>query len=96
MKNNGHIVAEEFHPHRVKLTEATLKRLGVSIAECICADAAEFNPEFENAFDVVLVDAPCSGMGGGTKPDAYLNRTENNVCELASLQQKSLRLAAAA
>lgn len=90
MKNNGHIVAEEFHPHRVKLTEATLKRLGVSIAECICADAAEFNPEFENAFDVVLVDAPCSGMGGGTKPDAYLNRTENNVCELASLQQKIL------
>lgn len=67
MKNNGHIVAEEFHPHRVKLTEATLKRLGVSIAECICADAAEFNPEFENAFDVVLVDAPCSGMGGGDK-----------------------------
>ena len=90
MKNNGHIVAEEFHPHRVKLTETTLKRLGVSIAECICADAAEFNPEFENAFDVVLVDAPCSGMGGGTKPDAYLNRTENNVCELASLQQKIL------
>ena len=44
----------------------------------------------ETGHDVVLVDAPCSGMGGGTKPDAYLNRTENNVCELASLQQKIL------
>lgn len=90
MKNDGQIIAGEVHPHRVKLTEATLKRLGVRIAECICADATEFEPAFENGFDVVLVDAPCSGMGGGTKPDAYLNRTEESVSELAALQQKIL------
>ena len=94
MKNNGHIVAEEFHPHRVKLTEATLKRLGVSIAECICADAAEFNPEFENAFDVVLVDAPCSGMGGGTKPISIERKTM--FANELPYSKKSLRLAAAA
>ena len=52
-------------------------------------DATEFCPEFFNAFDAVLCDCPCSGLGVvNDNPDIILSRTENNVKELNDIQLK--------
>lgn len=59
-------------------------------------DATVFRPEWNEAFDVVLCDAPCSGFGVFfDKPDVKLNKTENTVRELSALQLKILGTASA-
>ena len=38
-------------------------RLGLSCVRPMTADGRQFRPEWEGTFDLVLVDAPCSGLG---------------------------------
>lgn len=89
MRNTGFIQAWELHENRVKLTNATLSRLGANAA-CIRHDATEPMPELYESFDIVLIDAPCSGFGVSSKPDTYLNRTEGTVREICCTQKKIL------
>ena len=89
MRNTGFIQAWELHENRVKLTNATLSRLGANAA-CIRHDATEPMPERYESFDIVLIDAPCSGFGVSSKPDTYLNRTESTVREICCTQKKIL------
>ena len=89
MRNTGFIQAWELHENRVKLTNATLSRLGTNAA-CIRHDATEPMPELYESFDIVLIDAPCSGFGVSSKPDTYLNRTEGTVREIYCTQKKIL------
>ena len=44
------------------LMDKAFSRLHAEI-ETDCRDAAVFDPAFENAFDAVLLDVPCSGFG---------------------------------
>ena len=89
MRNTGFIQAWELHENRVKLTNATLSRLGANAA-CIRHDATEPMPELYENFDIVLIDAPCTGFGVSSKPDTYLNRTEGTVREIYCTQKKIL------
>lgn len=81
----------ELHPHRVKLIEEYAKRMGAGNVTAICADSSVFNPQFENAFGVVLCDAPCSGTGViGENPDIMLNRREKDIASLNKAQSAIL------
>lgn len=63
MKNRGEVVACDIHPHKKKLIQAGADRLGLSIIASDTADGKVFRPAWEEGFDLVLVDAPCSGLG---------------------------------
>lgn len=63
MENRGEVITCDIHPHKIRLIEAGAKRLGLSIIEAGEQNAREFRPEWEGAFDVVLADVPCSGLG---------------------------------
>jgi len=55
------------------------------------SDATVFNPEFEEAFDVVLADVPCSGLGViGKKQDIKYRLTTEGLESLYDLQSKIL------
>jgi 16S rRNA (cytosine967-C5)-methyltransferase len=58
----GRVVAADLHAHRLRAMAAQLKRLGVQNVQLIQLDATRGLP-FEDAFDRILVDAPCSGTG---------------------------------
>lgn len=90
MKNTGSIISWELHESRIKLIEATIKRLKIKNAVCECHDATEPKPELFSSMDVVLVDAPCSGFGVSSKPDTYLNRTEESIIEICHIQSRIL------
>lgn len=78
----------ELHPHRKDLMNATFARLHVSARTMTC-DATILQPAFENQFDAVLLDAPCSGLGLlHDKPDIGYNRTEADVASLVTLQEQ--------
>lgn len=63
MENQGEIISCDLHPHKKKLIQAGADRLGLSMVKPMTADGKVFRPEWEEAFDLVLVDAPCSGLG---------------------------------
>ena len=62
MKNRGHITAIDMYDHRLSLINSQAQRLGITIIDTVCADAAEKLTDLPLA-DVVLADVPCSGIG---------------------------------
>lgn len=89
-ENEIQLTCLELHPHRVELLEKTLLRLHVS-AEIAQKDASVFDTAYENAFDAVLVDAPCSGLGLlGDKPDIRYSKSDADIVSLSALQQRIL------
>lgn len=85
------VTACELHAHRVELIKSYTERMGAENIAAIQADSSEFNPEFEEKFDAVLVDAPCSGTGViNENPDIKLFRKESDITELSDIQLKIL------
>ena len=63
MENRGEVLSCDLHPHKKKLIQAGADRLGLSIITPMTADGKVRREEWVSAFDGVLVDAPCSGLG---------------------------------
>ena len=63
MGDRGEMVSCDLHPHKKRLIRAGADRLGLTCVRPVTADGRQFRPEWEGAFDLVLVDAPCSGLG---------------------------------
>ncbi len=90
MENSGRIEAWDIHEHRVGIMRKTLERLHVNNVSCSVRDASVIDPSLVSSFDAVLCDVPCSGLGGGSKPDARYNRNTTDIEQLAELQFKIL------
>ena len=85
------VVSTDVYAHRVELIEKYKNRMGVENLFTKVQDMTEYNAEFENAFDAVLVDAPCTGSGVFFEnPDMKLNKSEENLKNLVDLQQQIL------
>lgn len=81
------IVSQDVSKRRLARMEENARRLGLSL-HMRCADGRETTADI---FDLVVVDAPCSGFGLiGKKPDIARHRTEEQIQELAILQQEIL------
>ena len=64
MEDQGGIVACDLHENKLKPHPGGRGATGPCVpSETAAADGRAFRPEWEDAFDVVLVDAPCSGFG---------------------------------
>ena len=86
MKNNGSVTSCDLHESKLSLIENGAKRLGISIITAIQSDSSVFKPEWEEKFDRVLCDVPCSGFGTiSKKPDLRL-KIADSVKELPSIQ----------
>lgn len=87
------VTACDIHPHRVSLIEKYAASLNVKLSARL-NDATVFNKEFENSFDIVLCDVPCSGFGVvSSKPDIKLFKTDAAISSLAQTQKKILETA---
>ena len=85
------ITACDLHSHRVELIKAYCARMGVISVLPMQADSACFRAEWEGAFDGVLCDAPCSGLGTvAENPDLPLRKTEESFAELLAVQRAIL------
>lgn len=95
MENSGKIVACDIHSHKLPLIKNNFSRQGVTNAEVVLNDATLFNKDFENAFDTVLADVPCSGLGVmRRKPDIKWTKTQPGNDELTKIQRSILENAA--
>ncbi len=94
MDNCGDIVAEDLHQFKLKVALRECRRLGLDIVRTRCVDARSPAPD-SGQFDLVLVDAPCSGTGiFGRHPDARWHRDEDIAGRMQKLQREILASAA--
>ena len=77
MENQGSITACDLHENKLKRVLEGAERLGVTCMNTAAADGRVNRPEWREAFDVVLVDAPCSGLGIiRKKPDTRYKKAD--------------------
>ncbi|WP_328307544.1 RsmB/NOP family class I SAM-dependent RNA methyltransferase [Actinomycetospora sp. NBC_00405] len=84
----GTLDAVDRAPHRARLVEQATEGLPVRVHT---GDARELTLP-EAAYDRVLVDAPCTGLGAlRRRPEARWRRQPDDVAELTALQRELLR-----
>jgi len=85
------IIARDIYDHKLAQLQESQKRLGLDCIKSSIGDAAEFDFQLENTADIVIVDAPCSGLGIIRKrPDIKLNRSADDITSLVQLQRRIL------
>lgn len=95
MKGEGILIANEIEPSRAKILSQNVERMGITNCAVTCASPEYFSDRFPAFFDLVLVDAPCSGEGMFRKePEALLHWSERNVRLCAARQREILDCAA--
>ena len=63
MEDRGEIVSCDIHPHKMALIEKGAARLGLTCVSAVRADGKINREEWNERFDLVLCDVPCSGLG---------------------------------
>lgn len=86
------VVAGDVHEGKLRKIESEARRLGLAERVRVVAhDATSPFPEELGRFDVVLVDAPCSGLGTLRRhPELRYRRQEGDIGRLAELQRRIL------
>ena len=93
---NGRLVACDVRDRRIDLLQRTVLASGATNIRIVQADLLAPLP-FGTAFDCVVVDAPCSGLGTLRRdPDIRWRRAEADLATLADAQRRMLRHAAQA
>lgn len=88
----GSLTALELHSHRVRLVEQALRALpGGHLVRQADARAEGWQPA---AYDRVLLDAPCTGLGAlRRRPESRWRRSSDDLAALAPLQRELLAAA---
>jgi len=78
MEDTGSITSCDLHENKLKRIREGAERLELTCITTQAADGRDFRPEWEGAFDTVLVDAPCSGLGIiRKKPDTRYKKADD-------------------
>ena len=87
---NGILIANEIVPSRAKILAENIVRLGVKNAIVTNHSPKELENRFENFFDKILVDAPCSGEGMFRKDLSALDEWNKNSPAICADRQKEI------
>jgi 16S rRNA (cytosine967-C5)-methyltransferase len=87
---DARVLAAERQPHRAALVRSGTAAVGRGLLGVVTADGR--HPAWRaGAFDRVLVDAPCTGLGAlRRRPEARWRRTPGDVTDLVPLQRALL------
>lgn len=86
MQNEGEVISCDLHPHKKKLIQVGAQRLGLNNIQVHTADARIYKSEWENKFDSILIDAPCSGLGVIRKKPDIRYKDPEPLTELPDIQ----------
>ena len=91
MRDNGLIVAADVRPRRIALLQRTVERSGARSVRIVRFDAQQPLPFRDAPFDLVLIDAPCSGLGTVRRdPEIRWRRQETDLAQFAAAQLRML------
>ncbi|HEY7181332.1 MAG TPA: 16S rRNA (cytosine(967)-C(5))-methyltransferase RsmB [Blastocatellia bacterium] len=90
------VVAGDLRLHRLRTMRELGQRLGIDNIHLAQIDATAPLPfDEQEGFDVILLDAPCSGLGAMQRnPEIKLRMSEDRIAQLAELQKRLIANAA--
>jgi 16S rRNA (cytosine967-C5)-methyltransferase len=94
MRNEGEIVSCDLHAKKLRLIRENADRLGFDCIQTRAMDASEPDEEYFSAFDLVIADVPCSGMGVIRKKPEIRYKDPESLKNLPSVQLRILTGAA--
>ncbi len=85
----GKVTSCDVSEDKTSLIKENIQRMNIKNIIVEKRDATVFNENFKEAFDVVIADVPCSGLGIiSRKPDILLRLKETDISGLSRLQKK--------
>lgn len=90
MRDKGEVVSSDLAKNKLNLIQKSVERLELNSVTVVCQDATEKVKEWENSFDKVLVDVPCSGIGILRRKPEIRYKTQRSFEGLDELQKKIL------
>lgn len=93
MEGKGHILSRDIYPRKVATMAAAARRLGLGCIETAVGDATG---AVEGAFDLVIADVPCSGLGIIRKKPDIRYKDPAQFAALTPIQRSILENAAGA
>jgi 16S rRNA (cytosine967-C5)-methyltransferase len=89
-QRGARLTANEIAPHRVELVHQAVARLGEAV-QVRSGDGRDLGRDEPAAYDRVLVDVPCTGLGAlRRRPESRWRRQPGDVGALAKLQRELL------
>ena len=89
MENKGLLVANEINAGRAAILSQNVERCAITNTVVISENPVKLADRFENYFDLIVVDAPCSGEGMFRKEEDALNMwSPDNVLMCAERQKE--------
>ncbi len=86
----GVLVSNEIIPSRCKILTGNIERLGLNNTVVTCMDTKKLSSVFENTFDLVMVDAPCSGEGMFRKEEIAVSEWNEANVEMCAKRQSEI------
>lgn len=84
----GNFVACDINDKKLNLIKENINRLGLNNIQLIKNDATIFNEKFEEKFDLVIMDVPCSALGLMRKlPEVKYSKSKEMLKELNCIQE---------
>lgn len=87
---DGLLVSNEIIPSRCKILTGNIERLGLKNCVTTCMDTSRLSSLFPNTFDIVMVDAPCSGEGMFRKEQTAIDEWSRENVENCALRQAEI------
>ena len=89
--DTGVLVSNEIIPSRCKILTGNIERLGLTNTVTTCMDSSKIAKNFPHTFDLIMVDAPCSGEGMFRKEEIAISEwSPQNVIKCAERQTEIL------
>ena len=86
----GFLVSNEIHPARAKILSQNMERMGLTNGMVISHSPEELGARFPRCFDVIVVDAPCSGEGMFRKDEATVEQWSPENVQMCARRQKDI------
>ena len=86
----GLLVSNEIIPSRCKILTGNMERLGLKNTLTTCMDTARLATLYPNTFDMIMVDAPCSGEGMFRKEAAATSEWSTDNVKMCAARQAEI------
>lgn len=88
---NGFLISNEYDKKRSQILYSNIERMGFDNVIVTNENSSNLNKAFSGYFDLVVIDAPCSGEGMFRKSDISINEwSEKNIETCVSRQKEIL------
>ena len=88
--DDGFILSNEYVPKRAKILVGNFERLGIKNAIVTSLDTGEFKKLFDSHFDLIILDAPCSGEGMFRKNEEAISEWSEENVEISRQRQEEI------